>query len=47
VVGQLSRIAGATLATWIWVPEGNTGRANISAFKRMPIPPELRKELAE
>jgi hypothetical protein len=47
IAGQVSRIAGAALVTWIWVPEGNTGRANVSAFKRMPIPPELQKELVE
>ena len=47
VAGQMSRIAGATLATWIWVPEGNTGRANVSAFKPMPIPPELQRLLSE
>jgi hypothetical protein len=47
VAGQLSRIAGATLVTWIWVPEGNTGRANVSAFKPMPIPRELQRLLNE
>jgi hypothetical protein len=47
LAGQMSRILGATLATWIWVPEGNTGRANVSAFKPMPVPPELQRLLGK
>jgi len=46
-VGQLSRIVGAAVATWIWVPKGNTGRANVSAFKPMPIPENLQRVLSE
>ena len=43
VAGQLMRLAGAALLTWAWVPEGNTGGANVSAFERMEIPDELRR----
>jgi hypothetical protein len=42
VVGQLSRIVAAALLTRIWVPEGNTGGANVNATLPMPIPEELR-----
>jgi len=36
--GQLFRIAGAVTATPIGlVPVGNTGGANVSPFKKMPI----------
>ena len=27
------------------LPEGNTGRANVSAFAPMPVPPELKRLL--
>jgi hypothetical protein len=43
VAGQTGRLLGAALFTWAWVPEGNTGGTNISAFQRLPIPPELRQ----
>lgn len=42
VVGQLSRIAAAAIFSRLWVPIGNTGRANVSALKPMPIPDDLR-----
>lgn len=43
VIGQLLRLVGAVTKTAIgWVPEGNTGGANVSPFKPMPIDPELR-----
>lgn len=42
VFGQLSRIVAASIFSLIWVPVGNTGRANISAMKPMPIPDDLR-----
>jgi hypothetical protein len=45
--GQAGRIVGAALFTWIWVPDGNTGGANVSALKRMEIPPDLRRLLDE
>jgi hypothetical protein len=45
VIGQLPRIVAATLFSRIWVPTGNTGGANVSALKPMPIPPDLQKIL--
>jgi len=42
VFGQLSRIVAASLFSLIWVPVGNTGRANVSAMKPMPLPDDLR-----
>ncbi|AZT85506.1 DUF3703 domain-containing protein [Marinobacter sp. NP-4(2019)] len=41
-LGQIVRIIGAATKTVFGlVPQGNTGGANISPFKRMPIAPEL------
>lgn len=45
IVGQLVRIVAATLFSKIWVPEGNTGGANVSAVEPMPIPQDLRNLL--
>jgi hypothetical protein len=42
VAGQLSRILAAAVFSRIWVPAGNSGRANVSALKPMPIPEDLR-----
>ncbi len=42
VLGQFSRIVTAALFSRIWVPEGNTGGARVSAFAPMPIPKDLR-----
>jgi hypothetical protein len=42
VFGQLSRIIAASIFSRIWVPIGNTGRANVSAMKPMPMPDDLR-----
>lgn len=42
VLGQLLRIAAAALFSRIWVPEGNTGGAGVSATKPMPVPDDLR-----
>lgn len=47
VVGQASRIVAALIFSRIWVPPGNTGRANVSALKPMPIPDDLRAILEE
>jgi len=47
VLGQLSRIVAAAVFSRIWVPVGNTGRANVSAMKPMPIPDDLRRILAQ
>lgn len=41
-VGQVMRIVGAATKTVFgWVPTGNTGGANVSPFRRMPIPSDL------
>jgi hypothetical protein len=45
VLGQSTRIIAAALFSRIWVPTGNTGRANVSALKPMPIPGDLRSVL--
>ncbi len=45
VLGQLSRMGAAAVFSRIWVPVGNTGRANVSALKPMPIPGDLRSML--
>ena len=42
VLGQVSRIIAAAIFSRIWVPAGNTGRANVSAMKPMPIADDLR-----
>jgi hypothetical protein len=42
-VGQLWRIVGAALKTWLWVPMGNTGGSNVSGFKPMPVPADLQR----
>ncbi|WP_028890118.1 DUF3703 domain-containing protein [Tenacibaculum ovolyticum] len=43
IIGQFTRILAAILFTNIWVPKGNTGGANISPIKPMPIRKELQK----
>jgi len=41
-VGQLFRIVGAATKTVFGlVPQGNTGGANVSPFRKMPIAPDL------
>jgi len=46
-IGQVMRIVGAATKTAIgWVPEGNTGGARISPFKRLPIPDDLAQQIA-
>ncbi|GLQ06253.1 DUF3703 domain-containing protein [Sneathiella chinensis] len=43
VRGQVLRIIGAATKTALgWVPTGNTGGANISPFKPLPIPEDLQ-----
>jgi len=42
VFGQLSRILAAAIFSRIWVPVGNTGRANVSAMQPMAMPEDLR-----
>jgi hypothetical protein len=42
--GQVLRVAGAAAKTPFGkVPTGNTGGANVSAFRRMPIDAELQR----
>lgn len=42
MLGQILRIAGAATKTAFGlVPRGNTGGANVSPFKTMPIAPDL------
>lgn len=47
VAGQLIRIAAAATKTMFgWVPTGNTGGANVSPIKPMPIPADLAEIIA-
>lgn len=46
VFGQLVRIVGAATKTMVGlVPQGNTGGTNVSALRRMPVPPDLQRIL--
>jgi hypothetical protein len=46
--GQLFRITGAATKTFIgFVPAGNTGGANVSPVRPMPIDPELAAIIAK
>lgn len=46
VVGQTLRIAGAATKTPLGIyPEGNTGGANVSPFRPLPIAEDLREIL--
>ena len=45
VVGQTTRMIAAALFSRIWVPIGNTGLANVSAMRPMPIPDDLKAYL--
>lgn len=45
LLGQAWRVAGAALKTWAWVPLGNTGRANVSGWRPMPVPTELQRHI--
>lgn len=45
--GQLLRIAAALLISRVWVPLGNTGGANVSPVRPMPLPEDLRRLLDE
>jgi hypothetical protein len=45
LAGQLTRVVAAAMFSRIWVPEGNTGGANVSAVKPMPIPDDLQEIL--
>ena len=47
IVGQCVRVFAALIFSKIWVPIGNTGGANVSALKPMPIPEDLKCLLNE
>ena len=47
IAGQVSRAVAALLFSRVWVPIGNTGAANVSAFKPMDIPEDLAAVLRE
>ena len=48
IAGQIFRIAGAAAMTAVGlVPRGNTGGANVSPFRRMPISEDLSAILAK
>ncbi len=47
IVGQLLRIPGGLVGSMLGrVPRGNTGGANVSAFRVMPIPADLEALLS-
>lgn len=41
VIGQATRLVAAAVFSQLWVPIGNTGRANVSALEPMAIPDDL------
>lgn len=43
VFGQLVRLLASLLFSRLWVPPGNTGGADVSALKPMPIRDELKR----
>jgi hypothetical protein len=47
VIGQSTRIVAAAMFSRIWVPIGNTGRANVSAIEPMVVPDDLRSLLED
>ena len=47
VLGQLSRMLAAACFSRIWVPHGNTGGTNVSAFKPMTVPRDLEAILLD
>ena len=47
VLGQTTRTAAALLFSRLWVPLGNTGGANVSALRPMPLPDDLRPLLTD
>lgn len=42
ITGQIVRILGSLVFTWIWVPTGNTGGARVPPFSSMPVPEEFQ-----
>lgn len=47
VLGQLSRTLAAACFSRVWVPLGNTGGSNVSAFKPMAVPADLEAVLRD
>jgi hypothetical protein len=47
ILGQSARIPAALLFSRVWVPVGNTGGSNVSAFEPMPVPADLAALLEE
>jgi hypothetical protein len=47
LVAQLVRIVAALMFSRLWVPVGNTGGANVSAFRAMDVPDDLASILRE
>lgn len=47
LLAQLLRIIAAGLFTWLWVPAGNSGRGDTSAFAREALPRDLKARLQE
>ena len=45
IVGQIIRMIGSVGSLFGKYPEGNTGGANVSPFKSMPIPGDLKPYL--
>ncbi len=46
IIGQFARMAASIVFSRIWVPLGNTGGTNVSPFKTMPIPDDLKRFLS-
>lgn len=42
VLGQVVRMAASLVISRIWVPVGNTGGANVSPVRPMPVPADLQ-----
>ena len=48
VLGQIFRIVAGILGSTVGiVPSGNTGGSNVSAFKKMEIPHDLKRVMSE
>jgi hypothetical protein len=45
IAGQCIRMLAALIFSKLWVPLGNTGGANVSALRPMPIPDDLKQVL--
>jgi hypothetical protein len=46
ILGQCPRLLAALLFSRLWVPVGNPGHARISAFRPVPLAPDLQRLLA-